>query len=477
MRNVDTTVDGQAPGATTGPGFDVGAVVTRLRRTFDSGATRPLAWRTDQLRRLRRLLTEGEDELVAALHEDMGKSPVEGRLTDLAPVVAEIDGTLRHLSAWARPERIRVPLIQRPGRATVVREPFGVALVIAPWNYPVHLLLLPVVAAVAAGNCAVAKPSELTPATSAALGRLAARHLDPDAVAVVEGGVEETRQLLAERFDTIFYTGNARVGRVVMEAAARHLTPVTLELGGKSPVVVAADADLSVAARRIAWGKFMNAGQTCVAPDYVLVERAVEDELVDRLGDAVRTFYGSDPRASADYARIVNERHFDRLAHLLAASRDRVTVGGDTDRDQRYIAPTVLRDVGSDEPVMAEEIFGPLLPVLPVDHVDDAVTFVGARPKPLALYVFARARETIDRVVAGTSSGGVGVNCTVQHLAIPGLPFGGVGESGMGAYHGRHGFETFSHRKAVLDKPTHPDPPIAYPPYTRVKRWILRRAL
>ncbi|MGH9092683.1 MAG: aldehyde dehydrogenase family protein [Acidimicrobiales bacterium] len=459
------------------PAPDAAAVVARLRRTFDSGATRPLPWRQDQLRRLLRLLAEGEDELVAALHADMGKPAVEGRLTDLAPVGAEVKASLRHLAAWARPERVRVPLIQRPGRATVVREPYGVALVIAPWNYPVHLLLLPMAAALAAGNCVVAKPSELVPATSAALARLAARHLDPEAVTLVEGGAEETRQLLAQRFDTIFYTGNARVGRLVMEAAAKHLTPVTLELGGKSPVVVAADADLDVAARRIAWGKFMNAGQTCVAPDYVLVDRRVEDELVDRLGESVRAFYGSDPRASGDYARIVNERHFDRLAHLLAASADRVAVGGDADRPTRYIGPTVLRDVGPDAPVMEEEIFGPLLPVLPVDDVDEAVAFVDARPKPLALYVFARAREAVDRVVGGTSSGGVGVNCTVQHLAVPGLPFGGVGESGMGAYHGQFGFDAFSHRKAVLEKPTWLDPPIAYPPYTRVKRWILRRAL
>lgn len=475
--HVDTAVAGHHPTGAGPSGLDAAATVDRLRRSFGRGTTRPLAWRREQLRRLLRLLSDGEGELVAALHADLGKPAVEGRLTDLAPVAAEIEGMLRHLTAWARPERVRVPLIQRPGRATVVREPYGVALVIAPWNYPVHLLLLPTAAAVAAGNCVVAKPSELAPSTSAALARLARRHLDPDAVTLVEGGAQETQHLLAEPFDTIFYTGNARVGRLVMEAAARHLTPVTLELGGKSPVLVAADADLEVAARRIAWGKFLNAGQTCIAPDYVLVDRSAEDELVDRLEAAVRAFYGDDPRVSGDYARIINERHFDRLTGLLAASRDRVVVGGVSHRDERYLAPTVLRDVGPDDPLMEEEIFGPLLPVLPVTDMHEAAAFVRARAKPLALYVFSRSRSTIDRVLATTSSGGVGVNCTIQHAAIPGLPFGGVGESGMGAYHGRSGFETFSHRKAVLSKPTRPDPPLAYPPYTRLKRWVLRRAL
>lgn len=475
---MDTVTGGhQPPGAAPPAAFDAAGTVERLRRTFGEGVTRPLSWRRGQLRGLLRLLSDGEGELLAALRTDLGKPAVEGRLTDLAPVASEIEGMLRHLAAWSRPERVRVPLIQRPGRASVVREPYGVALVIAPWNYPVHLLLLPMAAAIAAGNCVVGKPSELAPATSAAVARLAARYLDADAVTMVEGGIEETQDLLVQRFDTIFYTGNARVGRLVMEAAARHLTPVTLELGGKSPAIVAADADLEVAARRIAWGRFLNAGQTCVAPDYVLVERAAEDELVDRLAAAVRTFYGDDPGASGDYARIVNERHFDRLTGLLQATAGKVVVGGESRRDDRYVAPTVLRDVRGEDPVMEEEIFGPLLPVVPVADVAEATAFVAARPKPLALYVFSRDRATTDRVAGTTSSGGVGVNCTVQQLAVPGLPFGGVGESGMGAYHGRHGFEAFSHRKAVLSKPTRPDPPIAYPPYTRLKRWVLRRAL
>lgn len=459
------------------PAQDPAAAVATLRRSFDSGLTLPLDWRRSQLKSFQRLLTEGEEELLAAMRSDMGKPAAEARLTDLSFVVTEIDVMLHNLGRWSSPERVPVPLLQRPGRATVVREPLGVALVIAPWNYPVHLLTLPMAAAVAAGNCVVGKPSELTPATSAAVAGLASRYLDPEAIAVVEGGAEVSGALLAQRFDTIFYTGNGRVGRLVMEAAAKHLTPVTLELGGKSPALVDARADLTVASRRIAWGKFLNAGQTCVAPDYVLVHRDAEQRLVGGLLDAVRSFYGDDPRKSSDYARIVNDRHLERLAGLLSQTSATVATGGEVERDARYVAPTVLTGVGPDDPVMDEEIFGPILPVVAVADIDEAAAFVRARPKPLALYVFSRSQETIDRVLARTSSGGVGVNCTVQHLAVPGLPFGGVGGSGMGAYHGRQGFETFSHRRAVLTKPNRPDPPVVYPPYTRIKEWVLKKAL
>lgn len=451
--------------------------VASLRRTFDEGLTRPLDWRREELRAMRRMLAEGEGELMDALRHDLGKPAVEARLTDLSFVDAEIDVMLANLGRWARPERVAVPAVQQPGHATVVREPLGVALVISPWNYPVQLLLVPMAAAICAGNCVIGKPSEIAPRTSAAIARLAGRYLDGRAVAIVEGGVEETQALLAERFDTIFYTGNGRVGRIVMEAAAHHLTPVTLELGGKCPAIVDAEADVTVAARRIAWGKFLNAGQTCVAPDYVLAHRSVEEELVDALTRSLHDFYGEDPHRTEDYARIVNERHFDRLSGLLAATSGTVAAGGQTDRGDRYIAPTVLTSVAPDDPVMEDEIFGPILPVLAVDGVDDAVRFVRARPKPLALYVFSQNRGAVDRVLAGTSSGGAAVNCTVVHLAIPGLPFGGVGASGMGSYHGRQGFETFSHRRAVLSKPTVPDLPVQYPPYTKAKEWLLKKML
>jgi aldehyde dehydrogenase (NAD+) len=449
--------------------------VARLRATFETGATRPLAWRLDQLARLRALLVDGEAELLDALHADLGKPRVEGWATDIGIVVNAVDHTRRHLRQWMLSERIWVPLAQRPGQARVVRGPLGVVLVIAPWNYPVHLLLWPMLGAIAAGNCVVGKPSELTPHTSAAIAKLVSRYLDPTAVAIVEGGPDETQALLTERFDHIFYTGNGRVGRIVMEAAARHLTPVTLELGGKSPAIVAADADIEVAARRIAWGKFLNAGQTCIAPDYALVAAPVFDHFLDHLVAAIREFYGDDPSRSPDYGRIVDDRHFQRLSALVADGR--VVVGGDGDASRRYLAPTVLADVGLDSAVMRDEIFGPVLPVLPVENTDAAVRFVNGRDRPLALYVFSESRATQQSVLDATQSGAASVNATMLHAAVPGLPFGGVGASGTGAYHGRATFETFTHRRAVVRRPSRPDPSVMYPPYSRWKERLIRRFL
>jgi aldehyde dehydrogenase (NAD+) len=321
----------------------------------------------------------------------------------------------------------------------------------------------------------VGKPSEVTPHVSAALARLVPRYLDSRAVAIVEGGVDETTALLEQRFDHVFYTGNGRVGRVVMAAAARHLTPVTLELGGKSPAIVDRSADVRVAARRIAWGKFVNAGQTCVAPDHVLVHRDVESRLLDELVRAVRDFYGDDPSTSTDYGRVVDDRHWRRLRGLLdAGGYASVVYGGDGDEATRYLAPTILAGVERDAAVMGEEIFGPILPVLAVDDTEDAIEFVRSGDKPLALYVFGDD-AVAQRVLESTSSGGACVNATLLHLAVPELPFGGVGESGSGAYHGRMGFDTFSHRKSVLQRPTRPDPSVMYPPYTRLKDRLLRR--
>jgi aldehyde dehydrogenase (NAD+) len=450
-------------------------MLSRLRRAFDAGRTRPVEWRREQLRRLKAMLEDREADLLDALAADLGKPRLEGWATDIGMVIAEIEHTLRHLSGWMKPERTPMPLAQRPGRATIHREPVGVVLVIAPWNYPVHLLLLPMVGALAAGNCIVGKPSEVAANTSATLARLVPEYLDPNCVAVVEGGVPETQALLAEPFDHIFYTGNGRVGRVVMEAAAKHLTPVTLELGGKSPTIVDDDARLDVAARRIAFGKFLNAGQTCVAPDYVLVSRARADELVGRVGESVREFFGADPAASPDYARIVNDAHFRRLEGLLSSGT--AVIGGDTNAGERYVAPTVLRDVDPDSAVMAEEIFGPILPVLPVTGVDEAIRFVNERDRPLALYLFSESHAVQERVLTETTSGGACVNATVMHVAVPELPFGGVGASGFGAYHGKASFDLFSHKKGVLTKPTRPDPKVAYPPYTKLKERILRRFL
>ncbi|MER5572261.1 aldehyde dehydrogenase family protein [Streptomyces massasporeus] len=429
-------------------------VVARLRATFRTGRTKPVEWRTAQLRRLRDMLTENGADLAAALRADLGKSATEAYRTEIDFTVREIDHTLDHLADWLRPEPAPTPAhLGADVTVWTQYDPLGVVLVIAPWNYPAQLLLAPVVGALAAGNAVVAKPSELSPATSAALARLLPAYLDADAVAVVEGGVPETTALLAERFDHIFYTGNGTVGRIVLRAAAEHLTPVTLELGGKSPAFVDRDTDLAVVAERLAQGKFLNAGQTCVAPDYVLTDPETAAALEPLLAEAVKALYGSDPAASGEYGRIINERHFDRLTGLLDSGR--TVVGGTSDRTAKYIAPTVLADVDPDAPVMQEEIFGPILPIVTVPGLDEAIDFINDRDKPLALYVFSESDGTRLRIAAETSSGGLGHGLPLAHLTVSDLPFGGVGESGMGNYHGRYSIETFSHRKAVLDKPLH----------------------
>jgi aldehyde dehydrogenase (NAD+) len=445
------------------------------RRYVDSGACRAASWRRHQLGALLRLLTEREDELTAALEDDLGKSRTEAFLSEIAVVRAEAGYALRHLDRWMAPEKIPVPGGLRPGRAWAQARPLGVVLIIGPWNYPLQLVLAPLVGALAAGNAAVLKPSELAGATSRVLARLVPEYLDPDAVAVVEGGPEASTDLLAQPFDHVFYTGGERVGRIVLRAAAEHLTPVTLELGGKSPAVVVG-GDIRAAARRIAFGKFMNAAQTCVAPDYVLTTPAAAPALAGALSDAVRDFYGADPRASADYGRIINEHHFDRLVGLLADGT--VVSGGRHERTERYIEPTILRDVDPGSGLMQEEIFGPLLPILEVADLEEAVRFIAARPHPLAAYLFSDREEHLRTFTEQVQAGGIAHNvCTVQ-LAVPGLPFGGVGASGTGSYHGRQSFLTFSHVQPVFSKPARVDTlRLAYPPFGPLKRRLLRRLL
>jgi aldehyde dehydrogenase (NAD+) len=456
--------------------MSIPSLVDSLRSSYASGVMRDLESRRTQLRQLRRMLTEQEAQILAALAADLGKPPMEAYAAEVGVVLAEIDHALKHLAKWCAPTKVKVALAFKPGSAEIVADPLGVALIISPWNYPMQLLLAPLVAALAAGNTVVLKPSEVAPHTAAVMADLIPLYLDQRVVQVVTGGVVETTALLDEKFDYIFYTGSGDVGRVVMAAAAKHLTPVTLELGGKSPVIIAADADLTVAARRIAWGKFINAGQTCVAPDYVLVDETVEDAFTSELLHALNDFYGNDPQASPDYARIVNERHWDRLNGLLEAGGFDATVcGGHGDRGARYLPPTVLAGVKPDAAVMQSEIFGPILPIISVSDVDEAIRFVNDRDKPLALYIFSRSNNIVERVLSRTTAGGVLVNHTVLHVGVTELPFGGVGASGMGAYHGKAGFDTFTHGKSVLRKPTKPDPSILYPPYKGWKYKLVRR--
>lgn len=461
-----------------GPHTDVSiipGIVSDLRSNFRNGHTRPLEWRRRELGKLRDLFTENTAEIQEALFKDLGKPSVESYVSDVAIVVTEIDLVLKNLAKWTKPEKVSTPMTQQPGQSKVLREPLGVVLIIAPWNYPVQLLLSPLVGAIAAGNCSVLKPSEITVHTSALLAKLVGKYLDPKAVTLVEGSVPETTALLTERFDHIFYTGNGTVARVIMEAAAKHLTPVTLELGGKSPCIIAKDADIGIAAYRIGWGKFLNAGQTCVAPDYVLVDASVEALFTEKLQSVIKEFYGEDPHKSADFARLANTRHHQRLTSMLDGQD--VITGGEGVEEERYLAPTLVRRPDPESRIMQEEIFGPILPILPVENLDEAIEFVNGREKPLALYVFTQDDTISDRVLTETSSGGACVNTAIWQVANPHLPFGGVGPSGMGAYHGRGSFETFTHRKAVVEKTTRIDPKIGYPPYTSFKQKFVKKFL
>ena len=454
--------------------MDFAAIVQRQRAFFQTGATRPIEFRRAQLEKLSAALTRDEAKLLAALHSDLRKSPSQAYTSEIGFVQAEIRSALKNLKKWSTASRRRTPWFVAPARGWVQPEPFGGALILGPWNYPVQLLLTPLASAVAAGNCVMLKPSELAPHTAEAIAALAAETFAPELVSVVNGGADAAEALLAERFDKIFFTGSTRVGRMVLAAAAKHLTSVTLELGGKCPVIVCADAPLEMAARRIAWGKFMNAGQTCVAPDFVLVAREARDTFVAAMKKALHEFYGDDPTRCEDYGRIVNPAHFERLVNYL---RDGKAVhGGRHDAKDLFITPTILTEVSPESPVMREEIFGPILPVLEFDKLDDALVLLRGKPAPLALYVFTRDRATEARVLADARSGGACVNDVVSHMIGTGLPFGGLGESGMGAYHGRAGFDTFSHQRAVMRRATWLDTPFRYPP-ARLSLAGLRRAM
>ena len=464
----------QAPADhTAAPSQPHGATeLSDLRQVFATGRTRGLRWRLTQLEAIERLCDEREGDIAAALHADLGRPAVEAWLGDVASTKGEAAYARKHLKKWMRRRRQPLPLAQLPGRSWVQYDPLGVVLIIGPWNYPVYLTLAPLVAAVAAGNCAVLKPSELAPATSALLARLVPLYLDAEAVRVVEGDGQTTQELLAQGFDHALFTGGTDIGKKIMAAAAPTLTPVTLELGGKSPVIVAADADLDVAARRVAWLKLMNSGQTCIAPDYVLADRSISAELTDRIVANVKAFRADDNGLGM---RIVNPRQFDRLVSLIESTTGAIVAGGGFERSTLTIEPTVILDPPPDDAVMADEIFGPVLPVITIESASAAIDFINRRPKPLALYVFTSSRQLARNLIDRIPSGGAVVNHVAMHCLVPQLPFGGVGASGMGAYHGRWGFEALSHRRAVLAKSTRPDPMFVYPPYTDRALKIMRK--
>ncbi len=443
----------------------ISALVGEQRAFFESGKTLPVAFRKEALKKLYTAIVSREKALTDALQQDLGKSDFESYMCEIGLVLDEISYMLKHIDCFAKEKRVRTPLAQFASRSYVKPSPYGVALIMSPWNYPFLLTIDPLVDAIAAGNTAVVKPAAYAPATSAAIKELLESTFERQYVAVVTGGRAENAYLLDQKFDYIFFTGSKGVGKEVMKKAAEHLTPVTLELGGKSPCIVDETANLALAAKRIAFGKYLNCGQTCVAPDYVLCHISVRDRFVELLKAEITRQYGEDPLQSADYGRIINQKHFERVSSLIDAKK--TVHGGHINADTLQIEPTVMNNVTWDDAVMGEEIFGPVLPILAFDNIDEVIETVTSHDRPLALYIFSSNKKTIRRVIAECTFGGGCVNDVIIHLATAHMGFGGVGESGMGSYHGKVGFDTFSHKKSIVDKKTWIDLPMRYQPYDR----------
>ncbi|XP_041670225.1 aldehyde dehydrogenase family 3 member A2-like isoform X2 [Cheilinus undulatus] len=444
-------------------------VVQLARKSFRTGKTKPLEFRIHQLKSLLRFISERQGDIADAVKRDLGKSEKGTELFETLGLEGEIELAIDKLAEWAAPRPVEKNFLTITDEVYVQPEPLGVVLIIGAWNYPWAVTLQPLVGAIAAGNAAVIKPSEVSSHSAQVMEELLPKYLDKDLYPVVTGGVSETQELLKQRFDHVFYTGNSTVGRLVMEAAARHLTPVTLELGGKSPCYIDKNCDINVACRRITWGKFVNCGQTCIAPDYILCEPSMESRVVEEIKKCIKEFYTENPKTFEDYGRIINQRHFKRVMALMEGST--VAAGGDSDESQCYIEPTVLKDVTGESKVMKEEIFGPLLPIITVSGVDEAIQFINEREKPLVVYIFSHDNKLIKRVIAETSSGALLANDCLVHFTVSALPFGGVGNSGMGCYHGRHSFDQLSHLRSCLIKQLKMEGvnTMRYPPHTAKK--------
>lgn len=446
--------------------MNVSIVLDFQRAFFNSGKTLSLQFRIEQLKLLKKMILSHEKQILDAVYADLRKPDFENQLAETQFTLMEIKHTLNHLKYWMKPEYVETPLFHKPGYSFIKAEPLGVSLIISPWNYPFQLLIAPLVASIAAGNCAILKPSELSANTSKMIAGLIKDTFNPNYIAVIEGGVDETTELLNHKFDHIFYTGSTQVGKIVMSAAAKHLTPVTLELGGKSPCIVDKNVPLKQTARKIVWGKFLNCGQTCIAPDYVLVEKSVKEKLIEALKETIKEFYSDKVQQTENYARIINERHYKRLTSLMSSGE--IVAGGETDIHDLFIAPTIIVNPDLKSELMTEEIFGPILPIIEFSETSEVILFIKSRPKPLALYVFSKSNRFIQSVLDRTSSGGVCVNDTISHITTSNLPFGGVGDSGMGEYHGKKGFDAFSHQKSVLKKSFLMDYSMRYPPYVKL---------
>ncbi len=444
--------------------MNIPQIVRSQRDFFNTGVTKELKFRQAQLKLLAEITEKNDQKILDALKADMQKPAIEAYGSEVLITLAEIKFALKHLKAWTKPQKVPTPLSQFIASSYIYTEPVGVVLIISPWNYPYHLAIAPVIGAIAAGNCAIIKPSEHAPHTSALLAEIIGKYFDPGFLTVVEGEAQSSQALLAEKFDHIFFTGGTEIGKIVMMAAAKQLTPVTLELGGKSPAIIDADCDLDLAAKRMIWGKFYNAGQTCIAPDYLLVQESVKTMVLAKIKHYIQEFYGDNPQKSADYARIINERQFDRLVSLLE-NQTQIIIGGQSDRASLYIAPTVIEINDPRTKIMEDEIFGPILPVLSYKNLNEAIAFVNSKPKPLALYFFSKNKQNQEQIIQEISFGGGCINDAIMHLSSPELPFGGIGNSGIGSYHGKASFDTFSHRKSILKKSFLFDLKWRYPPY------------
>jgi aldehyde dehydrogenase (NAD+) len=456
------------------PELSIADIIQKQRDFFQTGKTKDVDFRVAQLKILKQAVFENIEVIIKALQADLRKPEFEAYALEVGQL-KEIDSTIKNIQNWVKPKKVSVPPEQLPASAKIYPEPLGVVLIISPWNYPFQLAISPLIGAIAAGNCTIIKPSEISSHTSAVIAEIIAKYFNPDYITVVEGGVETNQQLLAEKFDHIFFTGGTAVGKIIMEAAAKHLTPVTLELGGKSPCIVDTDINLEHTAKRITWGKFINAGQTCIAPDYLLVNQKIKPDLLNAIEKCIKEFYGNNPESSPDYARLISQKHFQRVAKFI--ENGNIKIGGEINQDECYISPTVLDNVSPEASIMQEEIFGPILPVMEYSDIKEAISFINSKPKPLALYLFSNNKTLQQKVLQDTSSGGVCINDTVMQFGVSSLPFGGVGESGMGSYHGKKSFDTFSHYKSVLQRNFLIDLNWRYAPYNLAKLNFVKKII
>lgn len=447
-------------------------ILNKQRAFFNLNSTKDISFRKEQLKKLNKVIVDHEKDIVNALNKDLGKSEFESYSTEIGMVLSEISYALKHIDNWTKVEKVKTPMTNFKSKSYIYPEPYGNVLIISPWNYPFQLTLLPLVGAVAAGNTAIIKPSSSSIHTSKIMEKIINENFPEEFIHVLDVESKESRKVLDEKFDYIFYTGSPSVGKMVMKKAAENLTPITLELGGKSPCIVDKEGDLELFAKRITWGKLLNSGQTCVAPDYLYVHKDIKEEFIKYLIKYIEEFYGKDMENNEDYVRIINEKHFNRLNNLI--DRDKVIYGGNSDLEKLYIEPTIMDNVNWNDKVMAEEIFGPIFPILEYDSIVEVIEEIKKRPRPLALYIFSTNEKIIDKVINNISFGGGCINDTIMHLTNPNMPFGGIGNSGMGSYHGKYSFDTFTHYKSISNKSLSPDIEMRYPPYKGNLKWVKR---